>query len=368
LQKKANFQMVRNYTKMSINNKSRLLTYSQAILEGTSQEMDRDDRVFVMGQGVDDPKGTVGTTTGLHDKFGSNRSFDVPIAEDGMLGVAIGAALAGLRPINVHIRFDFILLCMNQLINMAAKSHYMFGGSVHVPLVIRGAIGRSWGQGAQHSQAFHSYFMHIPGLKVVAPALASDAKGAIIAAIRDENPVIFVEHRMLYELKDHVPKQLYVAEVGKARVVQSGDDITIVAISHMLIEALRACKHLEEQGISVELIDPIWLSPLDIDTIVSSVEKTGRLLVVDVAWLPCGAGAEIAMQVIERTQGKKCIQVERSGFSFTPCPTTKPLENLFYPNSLTISSQAYSMVNPTLDVWIPEGDEADEISNFKGPF
>jgi len=353
---------------MSINNQNRLLTYSQAILEGTSQEMDRDDRVFVMGQGVDDPKGTVGTTMGLHKKFGARRSFDVPIAEDGMLGVAIGSALAGLRPINVHIRFDFMLVCMNQLINMAAKSHYMFGGSVHVPLVIRGAIGRSWGQGAQHSQALHSYFMHVPGLKVVAPALASDAKGAIVAAIRDDNPVVFVEHRMLYELKEHVPEQLYVTEVGKARVVQLGDDITIVAISHMLIEALRACKHLEKQGISVELIDPIWLSPLDIDTIVSSVEKTGRLLVVDAAWLPCGASAEISMQVIEHLQGRRQIQVERAGFAFTSCPTTKPLENLFYPNSLTISSQAYGMVHPNLEAWTPVGEEADEITNFKGPF
>jgi pyruvate/2-oxoglutarate/acetoin dehydrogenase E1 component len=353
---------------MSTSNKNRLLTYSQAILEGTQQEMARDESVFVMGQGVDDFKGTVGTTIGLHKEFGAKRSFDVPVAEEGMLGVAIGAALAGLRPINVHIRFDFIMVCMNQLINMAAKSHYMFGGSVNVPLVIRGAIGRSWGQGAQHSQAFHSYFMHIPGLKVAAPALASDAKGAIISAIRDDNPVVFVEHRMLYNLKENVPEKPYMSDVGKARIIQHGDDITIVGISHMVIESLRACKHLKEKGISAEIIDPIWLSPLDIDTITNSVEKTGRLLVVDNAWLNCGASAEIAMQVIERLQGHKEIRVERAGYAETPCPTTKPLENLFYPNSSTIAAQAFNMVNPNSESWTPAGEEAEEIAKFKGPF
>ncbi len=353
---------------MSTSKKNRLLTYSQAILEGTQQEMTQDERVFVMGQGVDDCKGTVGTTMGLHQMFGSKRSFDVPVAEEGMLGVAIGAALSGLRPINVHIRFDFIMVCMNQLINMAAKSHYMFGGSVHIPLVIRGAIGRSWGQGGQHSQAFHSYFMHIPGLKVVAPALASDAKGAMISAIRDDNPVVFVEHRMLYNLEESVLEEPYTSEIGKARILRKGNDITIVGISHMVIESLRAHKHLENHGISAEVIDPIWLSPLDIDTITASVEKTGRLLVVDTGWLPCGAGAEISMQVIERLQGRKQIIVERSGFVHTPCPTTKPLENLFYPNSSTIAAQAFTMVYPDAKPWMPEGEEAEEITKFKGPF
>jgi len=353
---------------MSTSKKNRLLTYSQAILEGTRQEMIRDKNVFVMGQGVDDFKGTIGTTLGLHDEFGSKRSFDVPVAEEGMLGVAIGAALSGLRPINVHIRFDFLMVCMNQIINMASKSHYMFGGSLSVPLVIRGAIGRSWGQGAQHSQALHSYFMHIPGLKVVAPSLASDAKGAIISAIRDDNPVIFVEHRMLYNLKEHVPENSYKSEVGKARILRQGTDITIVGISHMVIESLRAYKHLEAKGISAEIIDPIWLSPLDIDTIVTSVEKTGRLLVVDTAWLNCGASAEIAMKVVERLQGHKKIRVERAGFAETPCPTTKSLENLFYPNSSTIAAQAFTMVFPNSKPWIPMGEEAEEITQFKGPF
>jgi acetoin:2,6-dichlorophenolindophenol oxidoreductase subunit beta len=353
---------------MSTNNKNRLLTYSQAILEGTRQEMIKDKNVFVMGQGVDDFKGTIGTTLGLHDEFGAKRSFDVPVSEEGMLGVAIGAALSGLRPINVHIRFDFLMVCMNQLINMAAKSHYMFGGSVNIPIVIRAAIGRSWGQGAQHSQALHSFFMHVPGIKVVAPSLASDAKSAIISSIRDNNPVVFVEHRMLYNLQEHVSENSNILEVGKARILRHGSDITIVGISHMVIESLRAHKHLESKGISAEIIDPIWLSPLDIDTIVSSVEKTGSLLVVDSAWLNCGASAEIAMQVVERLQKNKNIKVERAGFAETPCPTTKILENLFYPNSLTIAEQAYNMIFPDSEPWIPEGKEAEEITDFKGPF
>jgi len=353
---------------MSINNTERLLTYGEAIFEGISQEMDRDDSVFVLGQGVDDPKGTLGTTINLHKDFGKNRSFDVPIAEDGILGVAIGAALAGLRPINVHIRIDFLLLCMNQLINMAAKSHYMFGGSVCIPLVLRGAIGRSWGQGAQHSQALHSFFMHTPGLKVVAPTFASDAKGSMIAAIRDDNPVVFIEHRMLYSLKEHVSNEVYEGEIGKARRLREGSDITIVAISHMVIESLRAHKLLEKKGISAEIIDPIWLSPLDIDSIVASVEKTGHLLVVDNAWLTCGASAEICLQVVERLQLHKKIHVERIGYEDTPCPTTKPLENMFYPNPSVIASKAYNMMNPNKKPWSPSITESEEVANFRGPF
>ena len=330
--------------------------------------MANDESVFVLGQGVDDPKGTLGTTIDLHKDFGNNRSFDVPIAEDGILGVAIGAALAGLRPINVHIRVDFLLLCMNQLINMAAKSYYMFGGKMNVPLVLRGAIGRSWGQGAQHSQAFHSFFMHTPGLKVVAPTFASDAKASMIAAIRDDNPVVYLEHRMLYSLKEHVPTSSHAGEIGKAKILRTGTDITIVGISHMVVESLRAQKHLENIDISAEIIDPIWLSPLDIDTIVDSVKKTGRLLVVDTAWLTCGVSSEICMQVIERLQPNKAIQMQRMGFENTPCPTTKPLENMFYPNPSLIASKAYKMVFPIKKAWSPSISESEEIAKFRGPF
>src|SRR5437763_10288023 len=176
----------------------RRLRYDEALREATEQEMTRDGRVMVMGLGVDDWRGSYGTTKGLVEAFGPGRVFDTPLSEDAMTGVAIGAAMAGLRPIHVHIRQDFLLLCMNQLVNIAAKAHYMYGGAVKVPLVVRSMIGKSWGQGAQHSQALYSMFMHVPGLKVVAPSNAFDAKGCMIAAVRDDNPVIFVEHRLLY--------------------------------------------------------------------------------------------------------------------------------------------------------------------------
>jgi pyruvate dehydrogenase E1 component beta subunit len=346
----------------------RLLTYAEAIREAIFQEMQRDDSVLVMGQGVDDPKGTAGTTLDLHKNFGNERSFDVPLAEDGMLGVAIGAALAGLRPINVHIRLDFMLLCMNQLINMAAKNHYMSGGDSTVPLVLKGAIGRSWGQGSQHSQAFQSFFMHVPGLKVVAPTFASDAKGAMVAAIRDENPVVYIEHRMLFGMKEHTPKELYSSEIGKARTVINGDDITIVGISHMVIESYRACKLLQLKSINAELIDPIWLSPLDIDTIIESVGRTNYLLVVDNGWQECGVAAEICMKVVEFFQGKQNIKVGRLGFANTPCPTTPVLEDHFYPNAASIASRVFEMIRPNEKLWKPKHEQADEVANFKGPF
>src|SRR3989338_6353179 len=195
-----------------------MLTYAEAIREATLQEMDRDPSVVVMGLGVEDPRPIYGTTRGLAERFGADRVFNTPLAEEGMTGVAIGAALAGLRPIHVHIRMDFLLLAMNQLINMAAKSRYMYGGSVSVPIVVRSIIGKSWGQGAQHSQGLYSFFMHVPGLKVVAPTTPYDAKGCLTAAIRDDNPVIFVEHRILHFQKGFVPKKQYVVKPGKARI------------------------------------------------------------------------------------------------------------------------------------------------------
>src|SRR2546423_147534 len=221
-------------------NGQRMLSYVDALREAVSQEMARDERVFVMGLDVDDHKGIQGSTRGLVDRFGPDRVFTTPLSEDAMTGVAIGAAMAGMRPIHVHIRMDFLMLCMNQLINMAAKSHYMYGGQVKVPMVVRSMIGKSWGQGAQHSQGLHAMFMHVPGLKVVAPSNAHDAKGCLIAAIRDDNPVMFVEHRLLYFTDAFVPEEMFEVPFGQARVCTQGDDITIVGISNMLVECLRA--------------------------------------------------------------------------------------------------------------------------------
>ena len=346
----------------------RELTYAQALYEAAVQEMDRDPNVFVFGLGVDDSLGMYGTTLDLHKRFGSDRNFDTPLSEDAMTGVAIGAALAGMRPIHVHQRMDFLMLCMNQLVNIAAKMSYTFAGAVQVPIVVRGIVGRSWGQGPQHSQSLHSFFMHVPGIKVVAPTTPHDAKGCMVAAIRDNNPVIFMEHRMLYGFKGIVPEQLYEVPFGRARVLTHGDDITIVAISHMVVEALRARAHLENVGIHAEVIDPVSLVPLDIDTIVASVERTGRLLVVDNDWTNCGASAEIVAAVMERCEGDKAPRIARLGYAPTPCPTTKPLENLYYPSSRTIAAKAFALVRGKGENWLPEGVDAKEIGEFKGPF
>lgn len=353
----------------SVQSGVRLIRYVDALREAFEQEMARDPNVFLFGLDVDDHKGIQGSTLGLQEKFGKERVFSTPLSEDAMTGVAIGAAMAGYRPIHVHIRMDFMLLCMNQLINMGAKSHYMYNGQVKIPMVVRAMIGRSWGQGGQHSQALHALFMHIPGLKVVAPSNANDAKGCMIAAIRDDNPVIFIEHRLLYAVEGFVPYSSYEVPLGKARILKKGDDITIVAVSHMVMEALRAQKHLENIGIQAEIIDPISLGPLDLQTILQSVQKTGYLLVVDNAWLTCGASSEILTQVYEACLkvGDTIPTMARMGFAFTTCPTTRPLENVFYPNGRTIAMQACQMVKGD-DQWQPLADAKTEIDAFRGPF
>jgi acetoin:2,6-dichlorophenolindophenol oxidoreductase subunit beta len=348
----------------------RVLTYVDALREAVAQEMRRDSTIFIFGLDVDDHKTIQGSTRGLVEEFGAERVFGTPLSEDAMSGIAIGAAMAGLRPIHVHIRMDFLLLCMNQLVNIAAKSSYMYDGQVKVPLVVRSMIGKSWGQGAQHSQGLHSIFMHIPGLKVVAPSNAYDAKGCLIAAIRDNNPVIFVEHRLLYATDAFVPEEPFEIPFGKARVCTRGDDITVVGISNMLIECLRAHELLVDIGIQAEVIDPISLTPLDIDTIVQSVQRTGRLLVVDNAWTNCGASAEIVARVIELAQNSNRIHVKRMGYAPTPCPTTPVLEQEFYADPAKIAQTAFAMVRPGVAAWQPDAERARLAYQvkFRGPF
>jgi pyruvate/2-oxoglutarate/acetoin dehydrogenase E1 component len=346
----------------------RTLSYVEAVREATDQEMARDPAVLLFGLDVDDPKAIQGTARGLADKYGPERVFGTPLSEDAMTGAAVGMALAGLRPIHVHIRMDFLMLAMNQLVNVAAKTRYMYGGMASVPLVVRAMIGKSWGQGAQHSQGLHSFFMHVPGLKVVAPATPYDAKGCLAAAVRDDDPVLYVEHRLLHFQKGPVPEEPYAVRPGRARVTAAGADVTLVGISWMQVECLRARRYLADAGIRAEVIDPIWLSPLDIDTVAASVEKTGRLLVVDTAWLCCGAAAEIVAQVAERLQGVRDLRLKRLGFAPTTCPTTPALEELFYPNARTIAAAARDLVEGAPAGWLPA--ERSDLQNieFKGPF
>jgi pyruvate/2-oxoglutarate/acetoin dehydrogenase E1 component len=346
----------------------RTLSYVDAVREATEQEMERDESVILFGLDVDDPKAIQGTTRGLLARYGPTRVFGTPLSEDAMTGAAIGMALAGLRPIHVHIRMDFLMLAMNQLVNVAAKSRYMFGGQVSVPLTVRCMIGKSWGQGAQHSQGLHSFFMHVPGLKVVAPTTPHDAKGCLSAAIRDDNPVIFVEHRILHFQQGPVPEAPYAVVPGRSRVTAIGEDVTLVGISQMQVECLRAQQYLKDVGLRAEVIDPIWLSPLDVDTIAASVAKTGRLLVVDNGWLSCGASAEIITGVTERLQGTREYRAGRMGYAPTTCPTAPVLEALYYPNARTIAAAARDLVEGAATGWMPEERPGLKNLAFKGPF
>jgi pyruvate/2-oxoglutarate/acetoin dehydrogenase E1 component len=345
---------------------NRELSYVEAVREATDQEMERDVSVILFGLDVDDPKAILGTTRGLVEKYGPERVFGTPLAEDAMTGVAVGAALAGLRPIHVHIRMDFLMLAMNQLVNIAAKSRYMYGGQVHVPIVVRSMIGKSWGQGAQHSQGLYSFFMHVPGLKVVAPTTPYDAKGCLIHAIRDNDPVMYVEHRILHFQKGPVPEPSYTVAPGKARVTAPGSDVTLVGISYMQVECLRARSYLETADIHAEVIDPIWLSPLDIDTIVESVRKTGRLCVVDNDWVTCGASAEIVALVVEHLQ--EPVLARRLGFAPVTCPPTPSLEDLYYPNAANIASAVYDLVRGGENGWLPKLRSDFQDIQFRGPF
>jgi acetoin:2,6-dichlorophenolindophenol oxidoreductase subunit beta len=347
------------------NGATRVATYVEALREAIEQEMERDPAVVLFGLDVDDHLGILGSTRGLLQRFGSERVFTTPLSEDSMTGVAIGAGMAGMRPIHVHIRMDFLMLAMNQLINIAAKTHYMYGGAYKVPLVVRCIIGKSWGQGAQHSQGLHSMFMHVPGLTVVAPSNAHDAKGCMIAAVRDDNPVIFVEHRLLYSTEAIVPEESFVAEIGRGRLVAPGDDITLVGISSMVMECLRARELLAEIGISAAVVDPVWLTPLDMETIALSANRTGRVLVADNAWTSCGASAEIVARLAE---GDKAPKMARIGFAPTTCPTTPWLEEHFYPNPATIAAKASAMVAG--GNWMPDRERARMVHHmsFRGPF
>lgn len=314
----------------------RCLSFAKAILEATDQCIAADTSVYIIGLGVTDPKGVFGTTIGLEGKYGSRRVLDMPVSENGMTGIAIGSAIMGMRPIMTHQRIDFMLLAMDQIINNAAKWHYMFDGKMKVPLVIRLIVGQGWGQGPQHSQSLQAIFAHIPGLKVVMPATPYDAKGLFIESVRDDNPVIFIEHRWLHNITGHVPEEMYTVPIGKAQVYREGRDVTVVASSYMTIESLKAAECLARDNISVEVIDLRTLKPLDESTILESLRKTGRLVVVDGAWKTSGFSAEILALAAEKAFSYLCASPQRVTFPDVPSPTAWALANLFFTRACTI--------------------------------
>lgn len=356
---------------------NRELKYGDAIKEAIDLCMEKDSSVYIIGEGVPDPKGIFGTTLNMADKYGPNRVLDMPVSENGMTGICIGTALTGMRPIMTHQRIDFILLAMDQIINNASKWHYMFGGQANVPIVIRLIIGKGWGQGPQHSQNLQSLFMHIPGLKVVMPTTPYDAKGLLISSIEDNNPVIFIEHRWLYNIRGYVPKDAYRIPIGKAKIVRAGQDITIAAVSYMTIESIRASEILEKIGVDAEVIDIRTIKPLDDDLIIDSVKKTGRLLVVDSGWKTGGVAAEVITRVIEN--GFKYLKSppQRISLPDIPTPSTPSLTKDFYPTNTNIIKTVLDMVGKDendLDIILNHEQKANSIPSdvpdlsFTGPF
>lgn len=310
----------------------REITYLQALAEAIREEMRRDQRVFVMGEDVGRFGGVFGVTSGLLDEFGEERVRDTPISESGFIGCAVGAALTGMRPLAELIMIDFAAVAMDPIVNQAAKMRYMFGGKANLPLVIRTAEGTGRGAAAQHSQCLESWFLHIPGLLVAQPATPYDAKGLLKTAVRGSDPVLFIEHKMLYRTSGPVPEEEYLLPFGVADVKRQGSDVTVIALSLMVGRALRAAAELENEGIDVEVIDPRTLKPLDVATLVSSARKTHKVLIVHEACKTGGPGAELAAQITEEAFDALHAPVARLAGWDTPVPFNLALEKLVVPD------------------------------------
>jgi len=330
----------------------RTITYAHAMREAFAQLLASDPRVFVIGQGVWSPWYAGTSLKDLDKEFGKDRIIDSPVSENATTAAAIGAALAGMRPIVFHPRMDFMVLAFDPIINQAANWSYIFAGQVHVPVVIRASINRGGEQGAQHSQALQAMFMHVPGIKVVMPATAYDAKGLLIAAVRDGNPVMYIDDRWVYEEADEVPEQMYEVRIGSAAVRRSGADLSIVATSYMASQAVKAARILEAQGIDAEVIDLRSISPWDQETVLSSVQKTGCLLVADAAWKTCGVAAEIAASVTEKAFEYLQAPVSRICLPDVPAPTSSSLEEAYYPRAENIVAAAKKLIIQKEKKWV----------------
>lgn len=344
----------------------RTIKYKEALNEGVRQMMETDQSVFIIGEGVNYRNGIFGSTGGLQEIFGATRVLDMPLSEDAITGIGIGAALAGMRPVMVHARVDFLMLCMNQLVNHAAKWAYMCGGA-DIPIVVRAVIGRGWGQGPQHSQSLQALFAHIPGLKVIMPATAYDAKGLMISAIKDNSPVICIEHRSLYEKEGEVPEDRYMVPIGAANIVRSGTNATIVATSHMVSEAMDAADRLAKEGVETEVIDLRTVRPIDETVICESVKKTGRLVVVDTGWRACGIGAEVAAIVAEQVAGNLKANIVRISLPDTPTPSSGKLEQAYYPGADDIISAVLRVMGKEKKYFLPK-KKHQSTTTFQGPF
>jgi len=347
-------------------------TFAQSINSAIEIAMSLDKRVICYGLGATDPKGIFGTTLGLERKFGKERVFDMPTSENAMTGVGIGLSMGGFIPIMTHQRLDFFLLAMDQLLNSAAKMHYMFNGAINVPITIRLILGRGWGQGPTHSQNLQAWFAHIPGLKVVMPSSAEDAKGLLLSSIFDPNPVLFLEHRWLHNSTAEVPDGDYRIALGKSKKIFNGNRITIVSMSYMTVEAIIASKYLEKHGIRVELLDLRSIKPLDLDAIISSVSKTGKLLVLDTGAYTCSVASDIISKI--STNYASILNGPPSILAMPdmPEPTSYGLTKGFYIRAADIVKEVMNMLNikgisPHDD--LPEPEPHDVPGKwFQGPF
>jgi 2-oxoisovalerate dehydrogenase E1 component len=322
----------------------REITYMTATREGLDEEMSRDPNIFVVGEGIGPRGGNFNTTTGLYEKYGPMRLCDTPISERGFVGMCTGAAMTGSRPIIDFMFVDFILDALGELYNQAAKIQYMSSGRLKMPMVLRGAIGIGGASATHHSGSYYSHFGNIPGLRVVVPTTAYDAKGLFKTAIRSDDPVVFLEHKSLYNIKGPVPEEEYYIPFGQASVRRQGTSITVVAIAFMVNKTLEAAEKLAAEGISVEVIDPRTIAPLDINTILESVHKTGRLLIVDETFGPYGIGAEIAAQVADLALDDLDAPIRRLNGSHTPTPYSPPLEAAVVPNANSIAQAIRDLV------------------------
>lgn len=320
------------------------MAFGEAVKEAMAEEMRRDPMVVLMGEDVGPAGGVFKILTGLYDEFGPERVIDTPIAEAGFVGIGVGAALTGMRPI-VEIMFgDFITLTMDQIVNQAAKIRYMSGGQAKVPLTIRATMGAGRSSAAQHSQSLHAWTSHIPGLKVAIPSTPADAKGLIKTAIRDDNPVIVYEDKMMYRLEGMVPEGDYTIPFGKADVKREGDDVTLIATSSMVHVALNAAGALAQQGISAEVVDPRTMVPLDREALVASVSKTGRAVIVDEGHRSFGVTAELASVVYEGAFDYLDAPVVRLGAMDVPVPFSKPLEDATIPTEKDVVEAVMGMM------------------------
>ena len=321
-----------------------IITYAQALNQALREELRTDPRVFLMGEDIGLHGGIFRVTADLFAEFGAERIRDTPISESGFIGLGIGAAIAGMRPVVELLFMDFALVAADQIVNQAAKLRYMAGGTLSVPIVIRAQQGGGRGNGAQHSQSFESWMAQIPGLIVIAPSTPADAKGLLKAAIRAGNPVVFIEHKLLYNTKGEVPDGEHVLPIGRADIKRSGRDVTIVAYSRMLLLALEAAMQLADKGIEAEVIDLRTIEPLDMDTVIASVKGTGRLLVVHEAHSNCGVGAEIIARMYEQAPDALVVPARRLGAKHVPIPVAEVLENFVLPQVNDIVTSVAGMI------------------------